>query len=424
MRIPGKPYIVGCLLLIVLLIIISLIFVYVQGGVPKSIQPIVVGGKTPSATPTGNTKNNNVQVYPPIAIQPVVGGKVYYVSPTGDDNGDGSQAHPFATIQKAAKVVTPGTIVHVLPGVYSQVVVVNTSGRANARITFISDTRWGAKIQTTGSNDPWTTRASYIDIVGFDVTSTGSRDGIANLGSFIRTVSNHVHDIPGGCDSTGGAGINDGSYQAHDDDDIGNVVNNIGNTYPNLCQYVHGIYHSTARGHVLNNITYDNAGCGINLWHAADATIVSNNLSFGNKEHGISIGTDTSNTGGKIGDYFIVSNNISIDNALLGIRERKGVGPHNQYLNNIVYGNGSSAFGDEEYNWPSAVGSKDVHTITEDAQFVQYQVDGSGDYHLRATSPAIGAGTSLGEPSTDFAGRERPQGSGVDIGPYQSVSGG
>jgi hypothetical protein len=424
MRISRMPYIVGCLLLIVLLIIISLIVVYIQGGVPKSVQP-VVGGKTPSvATPTENTKNNNVQTYPPVAIQPVVGGKVYYVSPTGDDTNDGSQAQPFATIQKAAKIVKPGAIVHVLPGVYTQTVAVNTSGRENERITFISDTMWGAKIQTSGSTAPWTTRASYIDIVGFDITSTGSRDGIANLGSFIRTVSNHVHDIPGGCDSTGGAGINDGSYQAHDDDDIGNVVNNIGDTYPKLCEYVHGIYHSTARGHVLNNITYDNAGCGINLWHAADATIVSNNLSFGNKEHGISIGTDTSNTRGKIGDDFIVSNNISIDNALLGIRERMGVGPHNQYLNNIVYGNGSGAFGDEQYNWPSAVGSKDVHTITDNVQFVQYEVDGNGNYHLQPGSPAVGAGTSIGEPSTDIEGRDRPQGSGVDIGPYQSVSGG
>jgi hypothetical protein len=55
----------------------------------------------------------------------------------------------------------------------------------------------------------------------------------------------------------------------------------------------------------------------MNLWHAADATVVANNLSFGNKEHGISIGTNTDNIEGDVGDHFIVSNNISIDNALL-----------------------------------------------------------------------------------------------------------
>src|SRR5690349_19642635 len=61
-----------------------------------------------------------------------------------------------------------------------------------------------------------------------------------------------------------------------------------------------------AGGHIVNNITYENAGCGINLWHAADATVVANNLSFGNKEHGISIGTNTGDIEGDVGDHFIV----------------------------------------------------------------------------------------------------------------------
>jgi hypothetical protein len=342
---------------------------------------------------------------------------VYYVSPTGSDQHVGSQASPFATIQHAARVVTPGTTVHVLPGTYPQQVTVDNDGTADARITFISDSTWGAKIATPGSDAPWITRADYIDIIGFDITSSGSRDGIENMGSFIRTIGNHVHDLPGGCDSRGGSGIDDGKYTAHDDDIIGNVVNNIGATYPKLCQYVHGIYHSTNGGHILNNISYDNAGCGINLWHAANATVVSNNLVFGNREHGISIGTNTENTDGELGDYFIVSNNISINNALLGIRERKGVGPHNQYLNNMVYGNGDAPFGDEQYDWPSAAGSTDLHTLTQNAQFVNYRSDGSGDYHLRTTSPAIGAGTNLGAPFTDFYGR--PRGKSVDIGPFQ-----
>ena len=294
------------------------------------------------------------------------GGKALYVSATGNDSNDGSQAHPFATLQQAALVVTPGTTVHVLPGTYTDPVTLTTDGTAQARIIFRSETRWGAKIKTTGSQVPWITRADYIDIVGFDITSSGSRDGIDNLGSFIRTIGNHVHDIPGGCNSTGGSGIDDGNYRAHDDDIIGNVVDHIGETYPQLCQYVHGIYHSTARGHIQNNITYDNAGCGINLWHAATGTVVTNNLSFGNKEHGISIGTDTSNTDDVLGDHFLVANNISIDNALLGIRERIGVGSHNQYLNNIVYGNGDAAFGDERYDWPSAAGSEDRNTITRE----------------------------------------------------------
>ncbi len=396
------------LLLIGLLIVVPLLIILIQrlkdgagsGGGGKTLHASATGYDTIDGAGSGG------------------GGKALYVSATGNDSNDGSQAHPFATLQQAASVVTPGTTVHVLPGTYTDPVTLTRDGTAQARIIFRSETRWGAKIKTTGSQAPWITRADYIDIVGFDITSSGSRDGIDNQGSFIRTIGNHVHDIPGGCDSTGGSGIDDGNYQAHDDDIIGNVVDHIGETYPQLCQYVHGIYHSTARGHIQNNITYDNAGCGINLWHAATGTVVTNNLSFGNKEHGISIGTDTDNTDDVLGDHFLVANNISIDNALLGIRERIGVGSHNQYLNNIVYGNGDAPFGDERYDWPSAAGSKDRNTITRDVQFVQYREDGSGDYHLKSTSPAIGAGTTVGAPATDFDGKSRPQGNGVDIGPY------
>jgi hypothetical protein len=346
---------------------------------------------------------------------------VYYVSSTGNDANNGSEVHPFATIQKAAEEVTPGTVVHVLPGTYTQLVVVTNSGTADARITFFSDVQWGAKIKTTGTQDPWVTNADYIDIVGFDITSTGSRNGIENRGSFIRTIGNHVHDIPGGgnCDSIGGSGIDDDNYQAHDDDVISNIVDHIGATYPQMCEYVHAIYHATARGNILNNIVYDNAGCGINLWHAATATVVDNNLSFSNQEHGISIGTNTDNTNGVLGDDFIVANNISIDNARLGIRERIGVGTHNQYLNNIVYGNERAPFGDESYDWPPVTGSRAIDTITQDVEFVDFELDGSGDYHLQATSPAIGAGTSIGAPSTDFDGKPRLK--GIDIGPYQYV---
>jgi hypothetical protein len=376
----------------------------------KDGTPVTANNVTPTAT--------NEQ-YPQMYITPVAGGAEYYVSPSGNDANDGSQAQPFATIQKAADVVTPGSIVHVLPGTYTVPVVVKTDGTADARITFVSDVKWGAIIKTTGSNDPWNTRADYIDIIGFDISSTGSRDGIVNFGSYTRTIANHIHDIPGGpCDSTGGSGVTDAGYTSHDNDIIANVVNNIGNTYPQLCQYVHGIYHSNAGGHIFNNISYDNAGCGINLWHAATGTVVANNLVFGNEEHGISIGTNTGNTNGVIGDNFIVSNNISIDNALLGIRERIGVGSHNQYLNNMVYGNGSAAFGDENYNWPSSAGSKDVNTITQNVQFVHYNVNGTGDYHLQAASPAISKGTDVGAPSTDIDGKPRPQGK-IDIGPYQ-----
>jgi hypothetical protein len=409
MRISKRTFGISGIFLIILVIAISLSIV-----VKHNYQESGHGGKTYHVSPIPS------KAY----YTPPTGGKAYYVSPTGDDTNDGSEAHPFATIQKAAEVVTPGTTVYVSPGTYTQPITVTTDGTADARITFFSEVQWGAKIKTTGAQASWITQADYIDIVGFDVSSTDGRGGIENFGSFIRTIGNHVHNVPSKCDSDGGDGIGDDDFHAHDNDIIGNVVDHIGASYPKLCEYVHGIYHSNARGHILNNIVYDNAGCGINLWHAATDTVVDNNLSFGNQAHGISIGTDTDDTNNVLGDHFIVANNISIYNARLGIRERVGVGPHNQYLNNIVYGNGFFPFGGERYDnqhsdWPSMAGSKDLHTITQNAEFVDYEADGSGDYHLQASSPAIDAGTSIGAPSTDFDGKPRPQDKGIDIGPYE-----
>ncbi len=373
----------------------------------------------PTSSDTATSTPTTPQPYPQLYLSSTQPKTTYYVSPSGNDSNDGSQASPFATIQKAAQVVNPGSVVHVLPGIYTQPITVKTSGTADARISFVSDTRWAAQIKTSGSEVPWTTRADYIDIIGFDITSDGSRDGMVNYGSYTRTLANHIHDIPGKCDDIGGSGVTDSNYTAHDNDLIGNVVNNIGSTYPTMCQYVHAIYHSNARGHILNNIAFHNAGVGINLWHAANATVVANNLVFGNKEHGISVGTNTANNNGKDGDNFIVVNNISIFNSLLGIRERTGVGSHDQFLNNMVYGNGDAAFGDEGYHWPSSAGSKDVNTITGDVLFRLYKVDGTGDYHLQLGSPAIDTGTNVGAPSFDYDGNPRPEGKGDDIGPFE-----
>jgi hypothetical protein len=453
MRFPKKYYIIGCVILTCSLIVIPLIVIPLSGVLNQKQpvadkqkqqkqheitglvphDPIAIDLQIPQQGPTPKTDNNQgnatkngaptpsapASQYPQMYLTATSGTTQLYVSPSGSDSNSGSQASPFATIQKAAQAAKPGSIVHVLPGVYTQTVTVKNSGTANARITFLSDTRWAAQIKTTGSDPSWTTDADYIDIIGFDITSTGARDGMVNLGSYTRTLANHIHDIPGKCDSIGGSGVTDGGYTSHDNDIIGNVVNNIGSSYPSLCQYVHAIYHSNARGHILNNIAFDNAGVGINLWHAATDTVVANNLVFNNKEHGISIGTNTDNTNGQKGDNFIVANNISIYNALLGVRERIGVGSHDQFLNNIVYGNGDASFGDEDYEWPSASGSKDTNTITTDVQFRMYKADGSGDYHLQLGSPAIHAGTNLGAPSYDYDGKPRPQGS-IDIGPFQS----
>ncbi len=343
-------------------------------------------------------------------------GKNLYVSPSGSNSNDGSQTHPFATITKAASHATPGTTVHVAPGIYTQPVSTDASGTSTARITYVSDTKWAAKIQLSRSAAPdaiWSSVGDYVTIQGFDISGGSGFNGILYEGNYVQISGNRVHDL-GTTSCYSGAGINNNGYTIHDDNIIGNIVYNIGPK--SSCNQIHGIYYSNLKAHISNNITYNNAGYGIQCWHACNKVIIDNNLVFGNRFGGIIIGAGDA-PGGVVTNNSIIANNIAINNIGYGIREYEypgsnTIGSKNQILKNIVYGN--TVGGISLLNGNTASG-----TITSHVQFVNFQADGSGDYHLKPKSPAIDAGTSIGAPTDDIDGVPRPQGKGYDIGPYE-----
>lgn len=326
-----------------------------------------------------------------------------YVSTHGSDSRNCARTAPCATISHAALLAEPGTTVHVAPGAYDQAITTKKSGTPAARIRYVSDTRWGAVLHVRGI-DGWSNSGSYVDIIGFDISGTGRR-GIWNTGSYVRVMGNRIHDIPAPCTSVGGAGIEHGNYEATDDDSIGNLVFNIG--VGRNCNTVHGIYHAQLRGRILNNIVYRADGWGIHLWHAAQYITIANNTVFNNRQGGIIVG-DGDAPGGIVDDYTVVTNNIAVANGGHGISEFGATGPHNLYSHNLVYGNVSGGM--------KLLGGIQRNTINADPQFINFQPDGSGDYRLKPTSPAINAGTQNSAPNNDFDGGSRPQGSAWDIG--------
>jgi hypothetical protein len=355
----------------------------------------------------------------------------YFVSTAGSDSNDGSAAHPWRTIQHASSLVTAGYTVHVAPGTYNvagpgtypaqvtNAITTSASGTASARIRFISDVKWGAKIVTSNrSFYSWGVNGNYVDIVGFDITGD-SMGGIRLNGSNQRALNNLVHDL--GflfCDGNGGAGIESNDYTASNNDIIGNVVHDIGT--PGGCQMVHGIYHSINGGYVQNNIVYRASSYGIHLWHAATNVVISNNTVFANGSAssggGILIG-DGDSPGDVVNDNTVVTNNIIYANPKAGLREfcysgQTCIGNNNIYTNNLIYHNGTDV--------SLLFGHTASNTISADPQFVKYQADGSGDYHLQSTSPAIDKGTYLGAPLNDFDGGARPVGATWDIGAYEA----
>jgi hypothetical protein len=346
--------------------------------------------------------------------QPV--GYHLYVAATGSDLNPGSPAEPFRTIQRAASLATPGTTVHVAPGSYPENVRTEVHGTADARIRYVSDPKWGARIIGSGTGGMWTNHGNYTDIVGFDISGPG-RHGILNMGSYTLIQGNRVHDlaVSGGCNGRGGAGIVNANYSGSDGDIIGNVVHDIG--VPGKCNSVHGIYSANLRGKILNNIVYRASSWGISLWHAANKVQIANNTVFqnggGSIGGGIFVGTGDS--GATIMTDTKVVNNIVYNNPAKGIYQYctglpNCLGSGNVVANNLVYGSKSAIILQQ--------GSATA-TITADPQFVNYQANGTGDYRLKRTSPAINKGTASSAPTTDIDHTARHRGDRHDIGAYE-----
>ena len=174
----------------------------------------------------------------------------YYVNASsGNDSNDGSQARPWRTIQHADAALTVGTsgtcnagtgwlsvtnagaCVHVATGTYAGPITTNKSGTASARIVFISDTKWGAKITTIN----WAINGSYTDVVGFDGTSASGPNGYGfGMGggtSNIHILNNYLHDFD--VNTCMQAGVINGapeSNPSHDNLIQGNVIRHAGSS--------------------------------------------------------------------------------------------------------------------------------------------------------------------------------------------------
>ncbi|MES2150741.1 MAG: right-handed parallel beta-helix repeat-containing protein [Pseudomonadota bacterium] len=341
-----------------------------------------------------------------------------YVATTGADTNPGSQLAPFRTIQHAADTALPSTTVHVAPGIYPENINTKRAGSAPARIRYLSDKKWGAQLIGSGTEATWTNAGDYTDIVDFDISGSG-RLGILNYASHTRMVGNHVHHlmVSGGCTGSGGAGINNANFNSSDDDIEGNVVHDIG--VPGKCSGVQGIYSSNLRGSISNNIVYRVSAWGIHLWHAANQVLISNNTIFANGSAtmggGIIMGTGDS-PGSPVLSNTSVINNIVYKNPAASIVQfcypgQQCIGKGNCIANNLVFANGG----------PIALrNGAALNTIEADPQFVDYQENGKGNYHLRKTSPAIKQGRPVLAPATDIDHMTRPRHMAPDIGAYET----
>jgi len=352
--------------------------------------------------------------------------RVYYVSTHGSDGNDGSRKRPWRTIAHAAAHAGPGTMVRVRAGHYRGPIVLGRSGGPGRRISFVSATRWGAKISATSSGSLAVVAldGDYVDVEGFDITGRGGDGtvGIALQGDYQRAIANRVHDVVVACDGglNGGAGIVAGSgnpdYRNHDLDVIGNVVHDVVGTPTRRCNGIQGIYAAVPRVRVINNLAYRNAHDCITSWHAATQLTIVNNTAADCPAAGITIGSGDTGAGPRGNHDTFVANNLVYRNRQGIVETTDGehrMGPGNRYVDNLIFASGPvAAFrpGNNLYRGASVSGTVDAdpRLVTSDRS-----------YRPTAGSPAIDAGTRMRAPSTDLEGVSRPRGRGVDIGAYE-----
>jgi hypothetical protein len=403
---------------------------------------IICGTCTVTQICSNNVCINN-QTNPPINT----GQTTYYVATTGSDTNVGSLSLPFRTIQHAADIVNPGDTVIIRDGVYTGTIYENSTiyfhrgGTAGKYITFKAENKWKAILD--GGNIirygfTMSDSADYIIIEGLEIRnfmSVGASINEDNNEIILR--QNHIHDIgriESGSD--GGKSAIDVGAHATNIQVYGNLVHTNGrlnpNTNPsaqasscidavtgnnNCYNHDHGIYIRGNYVNVTNNIFYDHkSGWGIQIWndpatHKGHIIIADNTFADTNPARDGHI-----LVGGGYTDDIIIQGNLFYN-------------PKNEMINlpvvcsgdgsvtNLIIRNNLANVGAVTVDPVCSTYTISNNYLNRDPLFVNAA---NRNYHLQAASPAIDAGLCVSGIRNDYDGILRPQGSGCDIGAFES----
>lgn len=396
-------------------------------------------------------------------------GASYYVSPSGSDTNPCSATNPCREIRQALTLVHPDDIVHVADGLYLGFTAQSIIGGAGSPITILAQ---GTNVYVQATTDRSDNRdnilitfCQYMVIDGLNSTNA-PRSGMRIDTSPNITVRNGHF----------GSNTTWGIFTDFSDDTL------LENNECYSSQQQHGIYisNSSQRPILRDNRCHDNAGAGIHM--NADASqggiglttnaIVENNIIYNNG----TLGGAGINMDGV--QFSIVRNNILYNNHASGVAlfQIDGAqGPtgdlvaHNTIdqaadgrwaievassvglntLRNNILNNRNPSHGGVDYQTAADAsntdsdynifgGTCDVTTNDGDTLFsvAQWQALGHEphsfcanisnvvvnplvDYHLKTNSPAIDAGLTLTNVTTDSEWLTRPAGKSSDIGAYE-----
>ena len=351
-----------------------------------------------------------------VAPLPLSNGQAFYASPSGSDGNPGTLAAPWRSLSKASSL-QPGQTLFLRAGTYGArgtTWTFGSNGTSSGTITiagYPGDVRpvlLGA-VRMTGQY----TRLSGVILDG----PTGNVSGPGPNGEAILLIMSGSHTEFSNSEvrydywhaGIGGDGGFDyrviGNYVHDNGGYLGDYTDSQNNTS-------HGMYASpSAYGLIANNIFEHNDAKGWMARHDANHILVVNNTIVGNGRFGIDL-AEQSNT-------IIAANNVVQNNGVMGKGgggiQMAGTGPYWQ-ISNVYWGNNGSDMSGGTITNPRTANPLLVQP--SDGRLARQVVGDPGtDYHLLASSPAIGYADPNYAIPFDIVGKCR--GSDPDAGAYQ-----
>jgi hypothetical protein len=311
-------------------------------------------------------------------------------APGGSNSAAGTESAPFATAQRLVDSLGPGDVGCLRQGTYSENVTVNHGGSSDSSRVVIKS--YDGERATVSGRLYVPDRANYVTIEqlnldGHNAPACSSGSTCTQLpsptvnGDHIIFQDNEVTNRHVGiCFNLGAAGYG----RAVADVIQRNRIHDCGRIPSS--NHDHGIYLAYSDGtKVLDNVIYDNADRGVQLYPDAQGTLIKGNVIDGNGE-----GVIFSGAGGTASNNNVVENNVITNSTIRHDVESwypDIVGTGNVVRNNCVHGGAGGAFG-------SAYGFQIQDNLKVDPSYVDRAAK---DFRLAADSPCAGvlAGASV-----------------------------
>jgi parallel beta-helix repeat protein len=326
-----------------------------------------------------------------------------YAAPSGSDSAAGTLDAPYGSAQKLVNSLSPGETGCLRGGTYAEDVSVRHGGTAGAPLTLTSYPGERAKVvgRFWVTKDGDNTTVTNLDLNGTKARGTNPNNypsPTVNAKNVTFAGNDVTNDHQAICFVVGsGWGVAENTVIE------GNRIHDCG-VLP-AKNHDHGIYVEDSRNaKILNNVIYDNADRGVQLYPNAQGTLVKGNVIDGN-----GVGVIFSGDGGQVSN-----NNTVEDNIITNSRVRQNVESWYPDGNPIGRGNvvrNNCIGGGKQDNGDGATGDETGYKVERNNTIVKspgFRARGAGDFRLDSGSRcegiangATGSTAARGVPTTD-----------------------